>query len=657
MNAHHQHRHLIGYIALALIGIALIFAADHLGLFEGIDAYFYDLSFRMRGELTPDERIVIAAVDEKTLEQFGRWPLKRIHYARLLDSLSEASVVGFDIIMAEPTADDPELRAAISRHGRVVLPVYIENDARISYPAATLTPCATGHIHVEQGIDGIVRKVFHMLLYQGNAMPSFAVVLSETAKGTHEYRPQITKADSDERQSSRIIQKVPMNINFYGPPGTFPKISLADIAQGNYAPSFFEGKVILVGLTTAGIEDKKLVPFGQERNGMAGVEVHANILNNLLDQNAIRVADERIRIISAILLSLTGIFAFLKLGEKAAAVFWFSALIVITSGTYFFFVVRNLWINPSLFYVTFSFLFLTAYIMKLDEAARQLDIEYKTINDRLGGKADVNTVKREETGAGIISFLSPGGINTKVEKLLALEQEYEQQLEDTVRKRTQELTKALSMINTMSNEMIFRLTKAAESKEFGTGEHIVRIGLYASEIAGLLGMNKEFIELITFASPMHDLGKIGIPDNILLKPGELTLDELNIMKRHTLIGENILSKSSFPKIQLSASIALNHHERWDGTGYPRGLKGKEIPVEARIVMVCDIYDAMRSARPYKPAFDHHKAAEIIIGGDERTRPEHFDPDVLQAFIRLSPKFEMIYSLHQTSNAQSSPIGS
>lgn len=656
MNVHRQHKHLIGYIALALVGIALIFAADHLGLFEGIDAYFHDLSFRMRGELTPDERIVIAAIDEKTLEQFGRWPLKRVHYARLLDSLREASVVGFDIIMAEPTADDPELRAAISRHGRVVLPVYIENDARISYPAATLTPCATGHIHVEQDIDGIVRKVFHMLLYQGNAMPSFATGLFKAATDAREDRQQITKADPDEGQSLRIIQKVPMNINFYGPPGTFPQISLADIAQGNYAPSFFKGKVILVGLTTAGIEDKKLVPFGQERNGMAGVEVHANILNNLFDQNAIRVTDERIRIISAILFSLIGIFVFLKLGEKAAAVFWFSALIVITAGTYFFFAVRNLWINPSLFYFTFSFLYLTAYVTKLDEAARQLDIEYKTINDRLGGTADANTVKRGETGPGILSFLSPGGINTKVEKLLALEQEYEQQLEDTVRKRTQELTEALSKINTMSNEMIFRLTKAAESKEFGTGEHIVRIGLYASEIAGLLGMNKEFIELITFASPMHDLGKIGIPDNILLKPGGLTLDELNIMKRHTLIGENILSKSSFPKIQLSASIALNHHERWDGTGYPRGLKGKEIPVEARIVMVCDIYDAMRSARPYKPAFNHHKATEIIIGGDERTRPEHFDPDVLQAFIRLSPKFELIYSLHQTSNAQSSSIG-
>ncbi|OHE59161.1 MAG: hypothetical protein A2Z47_06430 [Thermodesulfovibrio sp. RBG_19FT_COMBO_42_12] len=655
MNIRQQHRHIIWYIALAIVGIALILAADQLGLFEGIDTYLHDLSFRIRGELTPDERIVIVAIDEKTLEQFGKWPLKRTHYARLLDSLREASVVGFDIIMAESSPDDAELRTAISMHGKVVLPVYIENDSRISYPAATLTPCTTGHIHVEQGIDGIVRKVFHMLSYQGNAMPSFATVLFEIATDTHENLPKIAEADPDEGQSLRITQKMPMNINFYGPPGTFPMISLADIAQGDYAQSFFKDKVVLVGLTAAGIEDKKLIPFTQERNGIAGVEVHANILNNLFDRNAIQVADERIRIISAILFSLIGFFAFLKLSEKAAALFWVSALIVITAGIYSFFAFRNLWISPSLFYFTFSFLCLTAYITKLDEAARQLDNEYKTINDRLSGAMDVNSVRREETGAGIISFLSSGGIHTKVEKLLALEQQYEKQLEDTIRKRTQELTEAFSLINTMSDEMIYRLTKATESKDFGTGEHIVRIGLYASEIARMLGMSEEFVELITFASPMHDLGKIGIPDNILLKPGKLTINEYNVMKTHTIIGENILSKSSFPKILLSASIALNHHERWDGTGYPRGLKGKDIPVEARIVTICDIYDAIRSSRPYKPACDHQKAAEKIIRGDEKTRPEHFDPDVLQAFIRLLPKLELIYSLHQKPNVQKSSI--
>ena len=171
MNIRQQHRHIIWYIALAIVGIALILAADQLGLFEGIDTYLHDLSFRIRGELTPDERIVIVAIDEKTLEQFGKWPLKRTHYARLLDSLREASVVGFDIIMAESSPDDAELRTAISMHGKVVLPVYIENDSRISYPAATLTPCTTGHIHVEQGIDGIVRKVFHMLSYHTNGPP------------------------------------------------------------------------------------------------------------------------------------------------------------------------------------------------------------------------------------------------------------------------------------------------------------------------------------------------------------------------------------------------------------------------------------------------------------------------------------------------------
>jgi putative two-component system response regulator len=202
------------------------------------------------------------------------------------------------------------------------------------------------------------------------------------------------------------------------------------------------------------------------------------------------------------------------------------------------------------------------------------------------------------------------------------------------------------LIDAMSNEMILRLTKAAESKEFGTGEHIMRMGLYAGKIAELLHMPADFIELITFASPMHDVGKIGIPDTILLKPKELTDEEWKIMKSHTVLGEKILAQSSHAKIQMSASIALNHHERWDGTGYPRGLKGEDIPIEARIVMICDQYDAMRSKRPYKEAFDHQTTCRIIIEGCGRTQPGHFDPEVLRAFIELTPLFERFFDLYQ-----------
>lgn len=655
MNPRQKQIHVTWYVILAVVSVALILAADHVGLFEGIDNHLYDLSFRIRGGLKPDNRIVIVAIDEKTLEQLGRWPLGRIHYVSLLDSLREAAAVGFDIIMAEPAADDAELRAEMVRHGRTVLPLYIEHSAGISYPAHTLAPSATGHIHIEQGVDGIVRQVFHQMSFKGHEMHSFASVIYETASGASMSRRNVEK--QGELEAGRILQSMPMNINYYGPPGTFPRISLADVIRGNYSHSFFKDKIVLVGVTAEGLGDKKLVPFSQERNLMPGVEIHANIVNNLSGQNPIRVADERVRSFSAILLSFIGIFVFLKLSEKTATIFWLTALIAITSGMYLFFAYGNLWISPSLFYFTLSFLYLAAYILKLDAAARKLDLEYRVISSRIGGADSVRHAERAAAGRGIIGYFSPGGINTRVEKLITLEQQYEKQLEDTVRQRTQELTDALSMINTMSNEMISRLAKAAESKEFGTGEHIVRVGLYASEIARMLGMSEEFIDLITFASPMHDLGKIGIPDNILMKPGDLNETEFNIMKTHTLIGENILSKSSFPKVQLSASIALNHHERWDGSGYPRGLKGHEIPIEARIVMVCDIYDAMRSPRPYKTAYEHHKVVEIIIEGDAKTSPEHFDPQVLQAFIRLAPRFEEIFALHQTTHTHSGAIAS
>ncbi|MDP2144740.1 MAG: response regulator [Gallionella sp.] len=217
---------------------------------------------------------------------------------------------------------------------------------------------------------------------------------------------------------------------------------------------------------------------------------------------------------------------------------------------------------------------------------------------------------------------------------------YNEVLEQRVSERTAELQQNYL-------ETIFAMTRAAEHKDEDTGAHVKRISYYSRELAGMLGMDKVFIDRIFFASPMHDIGKIGTPDHILLKPGGFTPDEWEIMKKHAAMGAEILGNSKSPYLTMGAEIALNHHERWDGGGYPNGKQGEAIPLSARIMNICDIYDALRSKRPYKPAFDHPTAVRIITQGDGRTRPEHFDPVVLAAFEQNHPMFCNIFDEYST----------
>ena len=207
-------------------------------------------------------------------------------------------------------------------------------------------------------------------------------------------------------------------------------------------------------------------------------------------------------------------------------------------------------------------------------------------------------------------------------------------LEQTVLERTADLRKTIQQLETsdaelrrLREETIRRLSWAAEFRNQETGEHIIRMSLYCALLARLAGVDKDRTEMIRIASPMHDVGKIGIPDRILLKPGRLTDDERTVMEGHAEMGHLILAGSQVELLDLAALMALTHHERIDGTGYPTGLRGDEIPLEGRITAIADVFDALTSDRVYRPAFQPDEAHTMMVGA----RGTHFDAELLDLF--------------------------
>ncbi|GLQ31053.1 HD domain-containing phosphohydrolase [Litoribrevibacter albus] len=186
----------------------------------------------------------------------------------------------------------------------------------------------------------------------------------------------------------------------------------------------------------------------------------------------------------------------------------------------------------------------------------------------------------------------------------------------------------IDALNKTREQIIHCLGHAAEYKDNETGLHVIRMSKYSKVIAEAAGLTEEECELICTAAPMHDIGKIGIPDRVLLKPGKLTEQEWLVMKRHPFIGHQIIGNQDSPLLALAASIAYTHHEKWNGTGYPRGLKGREIPLEGRIVALADVFDALTTARPYKPAWSIDKALNLIT----EEAGEHFDPNLVPLFL-------------------------
>ncbi len=203
-------------------------------------------------------------------------------------------------------------------------------------------------------------------------------------------------------------------------------------------------------------------------------------------------------------------------------------------------------------------------------------------------------------------------------------------LEGEVRKRTEELRRR-------EEEIALRLVAAAEYRDEESTGHIRRMGMYAEALARALGWHLDDVDLIRVAAPMHDIGKIGVPDGILLKGGRLTPEEFEVVKQHATIGASMLEGSDIPLLRMAEQIARSHHEKWDGSGYPRSLALEDIPVPARIVAVADVFDALTSVRAYRPAFDEETALDMM----RTARGTHFDPEIFDVFIDVLPAFRHI----------------
>jgi CHASE2 domain-containing sensor protein len=364
-------------------------------------------------------------------------------------------------------------------------------------------------------------------------------------------------------------------IDFRGPPGTIPEVSFSDVREGRVPASAIRGKVVVVGMVALTGQDVHPTPTVRDEL-MSGPEVQANALWTVLHDLPLHSAPAWVAVLAIVLLALAPALLALWLRTLSLA-----AAPVLAIG------------YAALAYAAF----LEGWIVPV--------------------MAPLAALAMSAVGTVTASYLTERRERHRVSAENA-------ELEQAVRERTAEL-------HATQLEVVARLARAAEWRDEDTGEHVERIGLLSERLALAAGWSAIEAETLRWAAVLHDVGKIGVPDRVLLKPGRLDPDEWEIMKTHAEIGASMLSGSGSPLVQLGEEIARTHHERWDGSGYPRGLRGEEIPVAGRIVAICDVFDALRSRRPYKPAWTLDEALAEIAA----QRGRHFDPALVDLFVPLA----------------------
>lgn len=561
---------ILRHFLLALIIGILFSLARSEGLFHSVRLGSTDF---LHGDTSPGNEIVIIAIDDASIAEYGSWPWPHTIHTQLIEKLDQARVVGLDIFFDE--TGDPALIDAVEQSDNVILaqigiltekasPGIISAQAMLTSPS-DLRSAAVGEgiVNAIPDSDGVIRRVPLLIEHDGKTEEAMSLQLLRNYLGLTNSSAAVFEEDLIHVDSLRIPvdQWSRMTIHFTGPPGTIDFVSCADVLSGAVPPDAFTDKIVLVGqMNLTGGADVHDVPTSRGKAKISGVELQANIIHTMLHHRFFREQTLASDITLIIIMSLLGsLVPFLVR-------FWRGGIlsVVLVEGGFllYVFAVFDRGILPDLFYPSLSL------------------------------------------GVSYITAIASDNIS----------------LVWNLKQKHTELIKTYDVT-------LQGWARALELRDYETQGHTMRVTNLTVELAKLFGFDKVELAHIRHGAILHDIGKIGIPDSILLKPDKLTDEEWIIMRRHPQYGYEMLFPIQFLKPSLD--IVICHHEKWDGSGYPENLKGNNIPLAARIFAVVDVWDALTSDRPYRKALPK----ERVLGMIQQDSGTHFDPQVVDVFMK------------------------
>jgi CHASE2 domain-containing sensor protein len=561
---------------LAAIAVAAIAAGA--GVFgyaahglDDLENSTIDTRFALRGAEPPNHLLVVA-IDDKTFSQLRlKWPFPRSLHGKAIDRLTKGG--------ARQIVYDVQFTEPTTERQDLALYDAVARSRRVVL--ATTATDQHGHTNVLGGDENLARA--HAVAAAANLPTERGGTIRRFGfKGPGIRTLGVVTA---ERATGRALSPSSFGkkgawIDFRGPPGTVPTVSFSDLLAGRVNPALIKDAVVVIGVSDPTLQDVHPTPVSTDKL-MSGAEVQANAIWTALHGLPLRSAPHLLDLLAIVLLGAGAPLVLVRLrvlkGTLACAL----------AGVAYAVVCQIAFDGGTVMALTYP---LGALLL-----------------GTVGGIGLSYAWERSQREAG---------------------DRYSVELEGEVGRRTEELREA-------QLEIVRRLGQAAEWRDLDTAYHIDRMSRLSHRLGLAAGMEAAEAEMLLHASAMHDVGKIGIPDRVLLKPAPLDPDEWEIMKTHARIGADILSGSRVPLLQMAEEIALTHHEKWDGSGYPRGLAGEEIPLVGRICAICDVFDALTSIRPYKDPWPVDAALEEI----RSQSGHHFDPGLVELFLEFGPELE------------------